>query len=135
MLKLRLYLALFEVLFEESGELRQLGVVGQLRHIDVREIELVGDHECFLLMHASLGSDRAYEEVLRRGLTCLICPSTLPPPLRVGLGRGCLLIFRQNLNTNAVRLNGIAIHFDGRRTDGEGTGTLRHEHVRVGLLE
>ena len=63
-LQLRLYLALLQLLFKEARELRQLGVVGQLRYIDVREVKLVGDHQRLLLVHAGLGRDGAHKEVL-----------------------------------------------------------------------
>ena len=75
--QLRLYLALFQFLFEEARELRQLGVVCQLRYIHVREIELVGHHQRLLLMHPCLRSNRADEQVLRGDVAALTALAAL----------------------------------------------------------
>ena len=66
-LQLGLYLALLELLLQEPGELRQLGVVGQLRHIYVSKIELVGNHQRLLLMHAGLAGDSADKQIVAVG--------------------------------------------------------------------
>ena len=63
-LQLGLDISLFEILLEESCELRQLGVVGQLGYIDVRKIELVGDEQRLLFVYTGLRCNRPDEDVL-----------------------------------------------------------------------
>ena len=64
-LQLSLYIALFKVLFQETRELGNLRVVGELRHIHTGEIEFVGEQDGFLLVDARLADDGADEEVFR----------------------------------------------------------------------
>ena len=139
MLQFRLYLALLQFLFEESGELRQFGVVGQLRHIDVRKIEFVGHHECLLLLYVCLRDNSPDEEVLGRncaGITLSVLSTLSILSIRIALTSPCLLfVLRQDLNPHAVGLDVIAVHLDGCGADGEGTCRARHQHVCVGLLK
>ena len=133
MLQLCLYLALLEVLLQETCELRQFGVVGQLRYIDVREIEFICHHQRLLLMHARFRGDRTDEQVLRGYTTALTTLTTLTRLTR--LTRLCLLILRQNFNPHTVGLHVLAIYFDGSGADRKGACCTRHEHVSVGLLK
>ena len=136
-LQLRLYLALLQILLEEACELRQLGVVGQLGYVHVREIQLIRHQQRLLLMHTRLRSDGTNEDVLRRdiaalrGLRALSTLSILI--IRSTLSR--LFVLGQHSYPHTVGLHALAVHFDGCGRDGEGTGLLRHQRVGVGLLE
>ena len=78
-LQLRLDLSLLYVLFEEARELRNLGVIRQLGHVYVREIELVGNKQRLLLVHARLGSYGPHEQVFRVRPLCSLTACAVRP--------------------------------------------------------
>ncbi len=74
MLQLGLNLALLEVLLEEARELGNLGIVGELRHIDARKIEFVTQEDCLLLVDTRLADYCTNKQVLAadRGVAAIV---------------------------------------------------------------